>query len=386
MKDCRCCSFTSILRPVRILQITSARALGGGETHFLDLVNGLHRRRHEVHVVLSPRSPLRTPLEHIPEGNIFSLPLRNALDASSAHQLARIVREREIEIIHAHMARDYPLAAFAAARNKNARIVITRHVLFPMSRLHAVTLANVSRVIAVSEAVARELRQRSVFAPGKIVVVRNGIDVERFARVRADFDPREFCHRMKIPDDRVLVGTVGEITKLKGHEDFVRAAALIAARVPDAHFIVAGDDQSRTLENEKSLKKLIEEHGLTARVQRFGWLDNLAELYSALDIFVSASHSESFGLAIVEAMASSGAVVATATDGAREVIEDGISGKIVPIADPEALASAVVDLAEDAEERKRYGTAAQLRAREKFGFERMLEETEQVYRDALGAV
>jgi glycosyltransferase involved in cell wall biosynthesis len=91
-------------------------------------------------------------------------------------------------------------------------------------------------------------------------------------------------------------------------------------------------------------------------------------------------------LAIVEAMASSGAVVATATDGAREVIEDGISGKIVPIADPEALASAVVDLAEDAEERKRYGTAAQLRAREKFGFERMLEETEQVYRDALGAV
>jgi glycosyltransferase involved in cell wall biosynthesis len=370
---------------VRILQITSARALGGGETHFLDLVNGLHRRRHEVHVALSPRSPLRTPLEHIPEGNIFSLPLRNALDASSAHQLARIVREREIEIIHAHMARDYPLAAFAGRRNKNARLVITRHVLFPMSRLHGVTLANVSRVIAVSEAVARTLRERSVFAPGKIVVVRNGIDVERFVRARADFDPREFCHRMKIPDDRVLVGTVGEITKLKGHEDFVRAATLIATRVPDAHFIIAGEDQSPTLENEKSLKRLIEEHGLTARVQRFGWLDNLAELYCALHVFVSASHSESFGLAIVEAMATGATVVATATDGAREIIEDGVSGKIVPLADPEAMAAAVVDLAEHAEERKRYGNAAQLQAREKFGLERMIEETEQVYLDALGA-
>lgn len=336
-----------------------------------------------MHVALSAGSPLRPELKEIPQQQIVSLPLRNALDAASARRLAQLVREQKIEIIHAHMARDYPLAAFAARRNKSARLVITRHVLFPMSRLHKVALANVGRVIAVSNAVAQTLLARGAFAPERIVIVRNGIDVERFARACANFDYSALCRRLNIPAARLLIGTVGEITELKGHQDFVRAAALIAARIPDAHFIIAGEDHSRTRENEASLERLIEGHGLTDRLQRFGRLENLAELYCALDVFISASHSESFGLAIAEAMASGTAVVATATGGASEIVEDGVSGKLVPIANPEAMMAAVVEFA-DAEERKRYGNAGQLRARENFGRDRMIEETDQVYRDLLG--
>ena len=316
----------------------------------------------------------------------MSLPLRNALDVPSARELARVARRREIEIIHAHMARDYPLAAFAARRNKNGRLILTRHVLFPMNRLQTLVLANVARVIAVSAAVARTLIERRMFESRKIVVVRNGIDVEHFAQARASLDRQEFCRRMKIPADRFLIGTVGEIVKLKGHEDFVQAASLIAARIPEAHFIIAGRDHSPLHKNEKSLEELINEVSLSNRIQRFGWLNNLDELYGALDVFVSASHSESFGLAIAEAMASGTPAVATATDGAQEIIEDGIDGRLVPIANPQALAAAVIDLAEHAEERKRCGDAAQLHARERFGLERMIAETERVYQDALGQV
>jgi len=368
---------------VRILQITSARALGGGETHFIDLAKGLRRRGHEVYVALSHGSPIRAQLGSIPGDNVLSLPLRNALDVASARQLGRIVDEREIEIIHAHMARDYPPAAFAARMNKEAKLVITRHVLFPMSGLHAVALSNVARVIAVSEAVARKLREQQLFAPEKILVIRNGIDAERFIHTRENFDRAEFCKRLQLPITGLLVGTVGEITKLKGHEDFVRAAALISARVPRAHFIIAGQDASPKHEHEASLTRTIEELNLTDRVQRFGWFDNLAELYSALDVFVSASHSESFGLAIVEAMASSVPVVATATEGAQETIEQGVNGRLVPIADSEAMAAAIIGLLENAEERRRLGQAAQARARKSFGLERMIAETEQVYREAL---
>jgi glycosyltransferase involved in cell wall biosynthesis len=368
---------------VRILQITSARALGGGETHFVDLATGLYRRGHEVHVALATGSPVREALlATIPERNLIALPLRNALDVPSARRLAGILRERKIELVHAHMARDYPLAAFAVKRNKGARLVLTRHVLFPMNRLQALALANVSRVIAVSEAGARVLCGQRLFPAEKIVVVLNGIDVERFAAFRTSFDRGRFCRSRQIPQDRPLVGAVGEITKLKGHEDFVRAAALIRTRVPDAHFIIAGQDHTPKQENEAALNRLIAELDLAGRVQRFGWLDNLAELYCALDMFVSASHSESFGLAIVEAMASGTPVVATATEGARELIEDGVSGKLAPIENAGELARAVADLLEDSQERKRLAVAGQLRAKEHFGLHRMIEQTEQVYRSA----
>lgn len=306
------------------------------------------------------------------------------MDVLAARQLARVVRDRKIEILHAHMARDYPAAAFAAKRNHDARLVITRHVLFSMNRLHSLALANVSRVIAVSGAVACSLNERRIFPSAKIVVVQNGIDVERFVRTSDGFDRQEFCCRLRLPADKLLVGTVGEITKLKGHEDFVQAASQIVGQVPEAGFIIAGEDHSRTGEHEAALNQAVDKLGLRERVYRLGRIDKLAELYRAFDVFVSASHSESFGLAIVEAMASGTAVVATATEGASEILEDGVSGRLVPVGASEAIANAVVHLLSNSDERKSMGNAAQRRARENFGLERMIAETEQVYREALG--
>src|SRR5205085_3884176 len=92
------------------------------------------------------------------------------------------------DVIHAHVARDYTLASLAARRAAGARLVITRHVLFPLSRLHRRALSNVSRVIAVSDAVARSLRAQNLFDPEKIRVVKNGVDVRRFADAREEFE------------------------------------------------------------------------------------------------------------------------------------------------------------------------------------------------------
>src|SRR5204862_8104613 len=133
------------------------------------------------------------------------------------------------------------------------------------------------------------------------------------------------------------------ITKLKGHEDFVCATAQIAGSVPQAHFIIAGEDHSVKGEHDASLRKRIETLSRSDQVQRFGWIDNLADLYCALEVFVSASHSESFGVAIVGAMASGTAVVAPATDGAREGISDGVNGLFVPLGGTRARAAGVMD-------------------------------------------
>ncbi len=371
---------------MKILQISSAQSLGGGERHLADLANGLARNGHDIYVVVRPQSPLIPELKDVPAKNITTLPLRNSLDAAGARKLSRIVREHDIEIVQAHMARDYPLAAYAARMNPGSRLIITRHVLFPLGRLHRITLAKAARVIAVSQAVAAQLTVDKVVPPDKISVVLNGIDTVRFQEARRRFSRQGFLANWKLPEECLLpngcllIGTVGELTPLKGQEEFLHAAAQILQQHPNTYFVIAGIDHSRGKENRARLERLIEELQLAERVRLVGWLEDLAQLYCALDVFVSASHTESFGLAIAEAMASHTAVVATETEGARELIDPGETGLLVPIGDVAKLAAAISRLLQDKEEKARLGTAAQQAALASFSVERMIAETEEIFR------
>ncbi len=365
---------------LRILQISSAQSLGGGERHLADLANGLIDRGHEVFVALRPHSALDDQLSRVSKRNITTLPLRNSLDVHSARELARLVRKSNIEIVHAHMARDYPLAAYAVRRNPAARLILTRHVLFPLNRLHRLTFSKASRIIAVSQAVASQLRADRVAPPGKISVVLNGIHARRFALAREQFNRDEFLRRWKLPEKSLLVGTVGELTPLKGQQEFLRAAAQISKQIAGCNFIIAGIDHSPDGKNEAQIERLIDELNLREQVHRVKWLDDLAQLYCALDVFVSASHTESFGLAIVEAMASGTAVVATETDGAREIIRPGETGLLTAIGNPNELASSIQSLLNDEAARLRLAEAAQKDVAARFAVERMVDETEKIYR------
>ncbi|MDQ2920532.1 MAG: glycosyltransferase family 4 protein [Acidobacteriota bacterium] len=368
---------------MKILQISSAQSLGGGERHLVDLADGLAGRGHEVYLALRPKSPLVDELEKVGKENITTLPLRNSLDAQSARELSKLVRRNQIRIVHAHMARDYPLAAYAVRQNKEARLIVTRHVLFPLNRLHRITLSGAARIIAVSQAVASQLRSDGVAPPEKISVVLNGIDTTRFEEARRKFDRVQFLRIQKLPDDSLLVGTVGELTPLKGQAEFLQAAAQVFKQHPNVYFFIAGVDQSQGDKNLIAVEQLTAELKLTERVKLVGWLEDLAQLYCALDVFVSASHTESFGLAIAEAMASSAAVVATETEGAREIIQPGATGLLVPVRDVDKLAEAVLELLDDKDRRVRLGRAAQQSVATQFSVERMIDETEEIYREVL---
>lgn len=370
---------------MRILHISSARSVGGGERHLADLAKALQERGHEVYAALSTASPLHRELAPaLSSANIFSLPLRNALDVESALGLARILREHQIEIVHAHVARDYPLAALAVRRASSAKLCLTRHVLFRLNRLHAVTFRQVSRVIAVSRAVERSLIAQKIFPASKVKVIPNGIDFRRFDQSLEGFDRAAYTRRLNIPRGSLLVGTIGELKREKGHKDFLRAASIIAGENERAHFVIAGSDNSRTREHQSSLERLIDELGLKGRVHLTGWLSDVAPLLSALDVYVSASHTESFGLAIVEAMGAGRAVVATETLGALEIIENEEMGRIVPIGDAKALASTILSLLADETVRARLGHHAQASVRSRFSLEQMVDATEQLYLDLQG--
>ena len=363
---------------MRILQICSARTLGGGERHLADLANGLLRRGHDVYAALAPGSPLQSELSELPAENLLELPLRNSLDLPSALKLAQFVRQNQIEIVHAHLARDYPLAAFAARRARGARLILTRHVLFPLSRIHRILLRRVARVIAVSQAVADGLIEQGIFDRGKIVLIHNGIDLDRFAKTREDD-----VAKLQKPRARLCVGTIGELAPVKGQENFLRAAAIVSSQRDDVDFVIAGEDKSRTGENRLLLERMIDELDLGQRVRIDGWADDVVELVRTLDVFVSASRSESFGIAMVEAMASGVPVVATMTGGAQEIIDPDQTGLLVPIGDAEALAESIRGLLDDPNRREHLAANAWRMASERFSLDRMITKTEQVYQEVL---
>ena len=362
---------------MKILQISSAASFGGGERYVADLANSLTARGHDVYAVLRPHSPLIGHLK-LERERIKTLPLRNALDVPSAHELARFVARHRIEIVHAHMARDYSLAAYAARRNRQAKFIVTRHVLFQMNRLHRHTLARAHRVIAVSHAVARELRLQRIVSDGQLAVVPNGVDVERFA---LGFDRAQFLQSIGLPANVPLVGSIGELRRLKRHDDFIRAAARVVSQFPETHFVLAGVDTSHSNEVHKHLEQLVSETGLKERFRFLGWVEDAEKLLSAIDVFVSASETESFGLAIAEAMAAGTAVVATATEGAREVIDDRETGLLVPIGDVTRIADSIAMLLADGERRRQIATRARDAVNARFSLKRMVDEIEQIYRD-----
>jgi glycosyltransferase involved in cell wall biosynthesis len=360
---------------MRILQICSARQIGGGEKHFADLANNLAGRGHEIFAAIAPGSPVRAELSSLASENIIELPMRNALSLSSGLRLARFVRERRIAIVHAHVARDYPLAALAARRS-GTHLVLTRHVLFPLSKIHRLTLRRTSRVVAVSAAVADSLRAQNIFPAGKIITIHNGIDVERFEQGSGAMRVPPVNHRMR-------VGMVGHLAPIKGQEEFIRAAAIVCQARNDVDFVIAGEDKSRDGENRANIEKLVRDLELTDHVQLIGWIDEVASLLTTLDLFISPARSEPFGLSIVEAMAAGVPVIATASEGAREIIEIDESGRLVPIGDVEALAEAIADLLGNANERDRLADNAQAVVHSKFTLQRMVDRTEQLYREVI---
>ncbi len=366
---------------MRILQISSAKNFGGGERHFLDLTKGLINRGHNLFLAASPNSPIFEKISELPKENVLEVNIRNSLDVFAARKISKFVREKEIEIVHAHLAKDYLPTSLAVRLAQRARLVLTRHVLFPMKKTQKYALKNVSKIIAVSSAVEGNLQ--NTFPSEKIVTVHNGIDIENWANVNREKLRQAFRFEHNISFDALLIGTIGELKLLKGQRDFVLAAQQVAQKFPEAHFVVVGKDNSLKQDFRRELKRLVKLFDLENRFLWLDWIEETAPLLSALDIFVSASHSESFGLAILEAMASSCSIVSTETGGAKELIEDEKTGKLVPVKNPNQLAKAITELLEDKQSRENYGKNAQKRAKEKFGSDEMIRKTEKIYREVL---
>ena len=347
----------------------------------IDLTRGLYERGHEIFVALRPTNQWQDRFDFLPPENIFHASIRNSFGIFSAQRIARFISEKNIEIIHAHAARDYIPASLVCRLTKNSKFVLTRHVLFPMKPFHRLTLTNLSRAIAVSPAVEANLQM--IFPKRKIEVIPNGINTENLSDEERKRRREEFRLLHNIPFDKQVIGTIGELKELKGQRDFVLAANEIAKRDDRAFFVIVGKDNATNQPFRRELKRLVKVFSLENRFLFLDWVEDMPALLAGLDIFVSASHSESFGLAILEAMANKTPIVATATEGAKELLQNNETGSLVPIKDPLKLAEAIENLLRDEENRETLAKNAQVFAAETFSLDEMVARTENLYKEIL---
>ena len=292
--------------------------------------------------------------------DVQALPFRGDWSPSAAVLLARLAHRVHPEVVHAHDPH-----ALAAALVIAAPRVASRRVDFAIhGRASRWKYGRCRRILAVSGAVAAVLRRDGI-ARDRVRVVYEGVPDRR-----AEPGGRAMLEALGVPMTSPVVGTVAALTDHKDHRTLLSAAA----RVPGAHFVIIGDGAERA-----ALQVQAAELGLGTRVIFAGFREDLDRLIPAFDVFCLSSKMEGLGTSLLDAMCFARPVVATAAGGIPEAVEDGVTGRVVPVQDPAALAAALVAVLEDAPERARLGAEGRRRFESRFSADRMVEATLAVY-------
>jgi glycosyltransferase involved in cell wall biosynthesis len=268
-------------------------------------------------------------------------------------------------LLHAHDAHALTLAGMLAALSRTP-LVVTRRVDFPLRRRGFWRRAD--RVIAISEAVARVLRDDGI-DPGRIVVVHSGVDLTEARRAV----PAGIRGDLGLSDSAKLAVNVGALVPHKDHATLLRSAAHLREPFPDLHWAIAGEGPLRG-----ELESLRERLGLRECVHLLGHVSNPLNLLAEADVFVMSSREEGLGTSVLDAMACGIPVASTTAGGLPEMLGDG-AGILVPPEQPEALAAAVGTLLHDPEMRRQVRDRARMIV-QGFSAERMAEQVGTVYR------
>ena len=365
-------------RPASILVVSNHGAIvGGGELSLMDLLRGLDRDRWAPVLVVPEEGEVAARGRDLDlPVHVISLPsLRRPGPGSvrSVNALVRLARATDAALIHANGSR---AMAYAGVAGKLAARPTLWHVRIADrdGLVDRALCAIATAVIATSRAVAR----RFPWAPTKVRLVPNGIDVKRFAP-RPPSDPLRAS--LGIPPSAPVLLSIGRHVPEKGYRHLVDAAALVERSRPGVHWVLVGDGELRS-ELEARARRL----GLEPRVHFTGWRDDVADVLALCDVFVLPSESEGFGRVLVEAMAMGRAIVATAVGGVPDVVLAGETGLLVEAADPVALADAVRALLDDPARAARLGAAGRARAESTFSLGAHVDGIERVYDEVLGRV
>ncbi len=361
---------------MNVLVINWSGGYGGAEKHLLMLADGLDHQRYRL-IFACPDGPFPAMLRE--EGYPWhDVPMRPSLDGESIRRLTQIIRAEGVDIVHPQQSRGLYFGGLAAKLSGATAVIQTEHNISldwhrraPMSLkvrwgsnalryLFARFVAQ--RIIAISSGVARFYTQVLRVSPRKVTVIPYAHPVlPQRARQRDAGRPP-------------VIGTVARLVEQKGLPYFIEAAAIVQQTHPDVRFRIIGDGHLRD-----QLAQQVASLGLEGTVELAGEHPNATEIMPEFDIFVLPSLWEPFGIVLLEAMANGLPIIATTVDGIPDVVIDNETGLLVPPADAQALAGAIVHLLERPALARAMGERGRERCRREFSIERMVERFAAVY-------
>lgn len=370
----------------RLLWLIDSLTVGGAESLVVPFARNLDRSQFDLTIVClatiagnAIESLLRD--EGVP---VEKLGARNLRDLAAFRRLVRILRERRIELLHAHLTYASIWGA-AAARLTGVPYVATLHVAPPRGgragvrdRLMRWALNHsASRVIAVSDALRTQYIAAGGLAPRKIVAVHNGIDVQPFQLSKTDCRQR-IEREFAIPSSSPLIVAVSVLRPGKGIEVLLDAMPAVLRRLPDAHLLIIGDGPMRA-----EWGGAAERRGLSPHVHWAGYRHDVERLLPGCDLLVLPTLADAFPTVLLEAMAAGVPIVASEVGGIPEIVVPGVTGRLVPAGDPERLFSAIAEVLASPADRDRMSAAARETAAERFSTGAWITRLTTVYEEVL---
>jgi glycosyltransferase involved in cell wall biosynthesis len=377
---------------VRVLRVFSRLNIGGPSLHVILLASDLRALGYETRLVVGKESPR--------EGNMLALAAeRNVVcesmaglgreiaplaDLRALAGLVRLMRAWRPEIVHTHTAKAGMLGRVAARVAGVPTVVHTfhGHVLrgyFSPAKtaffrwLEARLATRTDALVAVSQAVKQDLVDLGIAPAEHIRVVPLGLELRHLASEL----PRGALRRdAAVPEQAPLVGMVGRLVPIKDVPTFLDAARLVLQQREDARFALVGDGEERP-----ALERHAERIGLDGRLTFFGWKRDLAPVYGDLDVVVNASRNEGTPVALIEAMAAGKPVVATRVGGTPDLLGQGERGRLVPPADPQQLAAAILEALTRSDEVRARATRAREHVLSRHSSDRLVRDVDALYRE-----
>jgi glycosyltransferase involved in cell wall biosynthesis len=364
-----------------VVEVLATGTNGGAQEHVFSLATRIDADRFDVSVVaLSAGSTVRK----LERAGVPVCVIDTADDDAAVSQLAAYLIAVGAEVVHNHMFRAEVVgtrAALTVAATGRARPLVISTVHSSRVRssedrelLRALT-PQMDRLIAVSSAiVGKILGEQRAGAP--VSLIRNGVDLVRYAHQEPCCTLRE---EYGMAADAQIVGVVARLEPEKGHPTLLEAWPDVLKSVPSAWLLVIGEGSRR-----EALEAQARQLDIHNRVVFTGRRDDVPAVTAALDVAVLPSYREALGLSILEAMALSRPVVASNVGGIPEMIEDGVTGLLVPPHDARALGAAIVRLLRDHQLADVLGRAGHDLVHERFCVEKMVAAIEAIYATAAG--
>ncbi|HWB00189.1 MAG TPA: glycosyltransferase [Pirellulales bacterium] len=360
--------------PLRVMFVLTNMPVGGAETLLVDLVRRMDRARFTPELCcLKTLGPLGEVLaEEVPA---FEGLIGHKYDARVLGRLARLFRQRRIDaVVTVGTGGDRMFWGRLAARRAGVPVILSaihstgypNHVELPNRLLAPWT----DGFIAVADAHGKYLVAHEGCPSHKVFVIPNGVDVARFAPA----EPSEDLRRSIGLDGNAPVATiVAALRPEKNHELFLRAAAIVAQRHPDARFLIVGDGPQRSM-----LEALAHELKLDDAVRFLGTRSDIPQLLALSRVFVLSSHMEANPVSILEALACEVPVVAPQVGSIAETVHEGSTGYLVSAGDERALAERICTVFDDPERGRAMGRTGRELVVKHWSLERMVEGYEEL--------